>query len=678
MTFATRGFELVEWQRAAVEAWLEGVGGRRGHGTIEVFTGGGKTLIALCCAARIAERAPDIKVVVVVPTKALTQQWIEAVTTFTTIPADQIGVLGSGRRDSLSDKTALVAVLNTAAKALPEITRSVQPILLIVDEAHRAGAPKFSRVLDSPAAYRLGLSATPDREEIGEDGEPLAFDEQLVGQKLGPVVYSFGLRDARLAGWLPDYTLSHHAVSLLPSERARYDALSRQIDDAQEGMQGLGGDPQRARLLSRRDDELGSVARRWVTLTGQRKDLLYRASERQRVAAKLVIQSFEGAPEGRQPRVILFHERMHEAEDLREELAQRLPSIAVALEHSGLPDRARRDALAGFASGTAPVLVSVKSLIEGIDVPAADTGISVASTSSVRQRIQSLGRVLRRSRDGSSKSASMHLIYVDDTVDDLIYGKADWSDLTGESANTYWRWNLGDEIPEPLPGPPRTPLPTEEQAWEVVRDQELPTIWPGEVTGQEYSVDSKGVVHNAFKRLIANPQDVAEMIGKLRNGRGGRFRVTPSHRLVIVWNLREGRPIPWVVGQLSEPFIVAEEVPSSADEVARLDATSLTPGAEYRGPTDKNHGSFRISQRGNGTIERAVSGGREWASDIGDFEQAANARRTIESWKALGMPTGKFFVNSLDHAWYEAEGGRFFLAHVPGGYAWPDESGGDP
>ncbi len=36
----------------------------------------------------------------------------------------------------------------------------------------------------------------------------------------------------------------------------------------------------------------------------------------------------------------------------------------------------------------------------------------------------------------------MHLLYVDGTVDDLIYGKADWTDLTGESANRYWRWGL--------------------------------------------------------------------------------------------------------------------------------------------------------------------------------------------------------------------------------------------
>lgn len=671
MTFATRGFELADWQERAVSAWLAGADGSAGRGTIEVVTGGGKTLIALACAARISEQHPGLKVVVVVPTQALARQWGDSIARYSTIDPAAIGTLGAGKRDSLDGKTALVAVLNTASRALPDIVREHEPVMLIVDEAHRAGAPKYSRVLDSLARYRLGLSATPDREEIGDDGEPLAFDEQIVGQKLGRVVFSFGLREARAAGWLPNYTLSHHAVSLRQEERARYDVLSRQVDDARDGIRGLGGDPLRARTLARRADDLGEAARRWVSLTGQRKDLLYRAAERQRVAATLVADAFADASRGVAPRVILFHERVSEAEMLRDELARRLPGIEIALEHSGLPERTRRDALERFATGAAPVLVSVKSLIEGIDVPEADTGISVASAASVRQRIQSLGRVLRRSRENPDKHARMHLLYVDDTVDDLIYGKADWSDITGETANRYWKWSPDGDEPEPLPGPPRQPRPTEDAAWRMLQDAELPAVWPGEVTGQEYSVDSTGVVHNAYKRLIANPQHVGEMVHQLRSDRGGRFRVTPMHRLVLVWDVRGDRPTPWVVGRLAEPFVVADEVEVGGAQNVAIDQATLVAGAEYRGPTDRQGGTFRLSKRGQGAIERTVSGGREIADAEGGSQQAANARRTLDSWQGLGMPVSRFYVNSLGHAWYEAEGGRRYLADVPGGYKWP-------
>ena len=90
--------------------------------------------------------------------------------------------------------------------------------------------------------------------------------------------------------------------------------------------------------------------------------------------------------------MLLFHERVSEAEALFRELQARMPEAALALEHSDLPAAARRDALARFRSGEVNVLVSVKSLVEGIDVPDADVGVSVASSSSVRQRIQTLGR----------------------------------------------------------------------------------------------------------------------------------------------------------------------------------------------------------------------------------------------------------------------------------------------
>ncbi len=42
----------------------------------------------------------------------------------------------------------------------------------------------------------------------------MAYDEQAVGLGLGEVVFSFGLKEARLAGWLPVFTLHHHAVTL--------------------------------------------------------------------------------------------------------------------------------------------------------------------------------------------------------------------------------------------------------------------------------------------------------------------------------------------------------------------------------------------------------------------------------------------------------------------------------
>ena len=675
MTFAIVDFELHPWQSEAVDAWVRGLDGNPFTGTLEIVTGGGKTLIGLACAARAVELDSDLRLVVVVPTEALARQWRKNILQYTTLQDQEVGLLGAGGKATFEGYRAIVAVINTASKKLPPMALAAQPLMLIVDECHRAGAPKYREVLRTTAKYRLGLSATPDREELDDDGEPLSYDEQAVGQALGGVVYQFSLKDARNRGWLPEFTLHHHGVSLAPEERAEYDMLSRRVDDAADTLRGYGVEPGRARSVAGRQDEAGEAARIWVQLTAKRKDLLYRARERGRVVGLLTKRMFEGDA---RPRIILFHERVQEAVELHDSLGAALPGIRIELEHSKLPARRREAAIKAFADGDAPILVSVKSLIEGIDVPQADTGISVASTSAVRQRVQALGRVLRRAvtETGETKVSTMHLVYVDDTVDDLIYAKADWTDLTGADSNRYWRWSYGAIERESVDAPPRTPLPTEEQAWDLLgrRVSEDLVAWPGVPAGQEYSVKTNGAVFNAFGAQIANAQGADQMVARVRGREGGRFRVTPQFGLVLVWQPVADNPSFFVVGQLEEPFKV---VPETDAATATEQVDGLVAGDLYTGPADKRE-TFKVSQRAGGIIERKVRGGSEIAQVDGsdNTAQMENARRILAAWESLGRPFSRIFVNSLGHAWYEDSVGRKFLGVVEAGFAWPDEVGG--
>lgn len=672
MMIDVKDFELHPWQGRAVDAWVAGVDDRPFTGTLEIVTGGGKTLIALACAARAAEEDGDLRLAVVVPTEALARQWRQNILRHTSLREDEIGLLGAGGKATFVKHRAIVAVINTAATKLAAMTQDAQPLMLVIDECHRAGAPKYRKVLETRAKYRLGLSATPDREELDESGEPLSYDEQAVGQSLGGVVFRFSLKDAREAGWLPEFSLHHHGISLAPDEQAEYDRVSRRVDDAADSLRSFGYEPGRARSIAGRQDDAGAAARLWVQLTAQRKDLLYRARERQRVVSLIAERRFG---EGTQPRVILFHERVKEAVELHDSLELALPDVRVELEHSKLPDRRRQAALKAFGDGEAPVLVSVKSLIEGIDVPQADTGISVASTSAVRQRVQALGRVLRRAvtEDGAGKVSTMHLLYVAGTVDELIYGKADWTDLTGEDANHYWRWEFEATNPDSVATPPRTPLPTEEQAWDLIGrflpDEPIP--WLGVPVGQEYSVKTTGAVHNAFGAQIANTQGVDQMVARVRGREGGRFRVTPEFRLVLVWHPTADQPTFLVAGQLKESFKIVEEASAAAtlDEVADLAA-----GERYPGPGDKKGGTFKVSQRAGGLIERKVAGGSEIAQvdGTGHPVQEGNARSILGAWEELDRSFSRFFVNSLGHAWCEGSAGRQFLGVVQAGFAWPD------
>lgn len=682
--FGTQGFKLAPWQEEAVRAWEAGDSRGPLRGTLEIFTGGGKTLIALECIRRVAEEQPDLRVAIVVPMEALAHQWREMLLSRTHLSEEEVGLLGAGRKAELQGVRVLVAVLNTASKVLPDMARDVPTLMLVVDECHRAGAPTFSRVLKAPAIARLGLSATPDREEFDESGEPLVFDEQVVGQELGSVVYRFGLREARRVQWLPDYEIQHHAVELNEEEVRRYEMFTQRVDDAADKLRGFGIDTSRARAFASKNDEAGKLAQAWISATSLRKDLLYRAFERERVARTIVRRALA---EKVAPRILLFHERVNEAVALFKGLELELATTGevnrarspVVLEHSRLPTKQRKAALDAFRSGESPILVSVKSLVEGLDVPEADIGVSVASSSSVRQRIQSLGRVLRRSFAESSdvaKRAEMHIIYVADTVDESIYAKEDWSDLTGADANTYWLWKREAELPVRLEGPPQTPRPTEEQEWERLggRAPLRPEPWLGVLPQNEYSVDTKGNVTNALGTVIANPQKVADMVEAVRGRPGGRFMVTPEHRLVIVMRESGGEMSPVVAGALDEPF-EARELPTGSESA--FDTTQLDPGDLYPGPATKERGSYRFRQKRGGLIERSASKRTtEFALTEGaDRRLVENAHRLLDAWRKVSSSGFQFHVNKLWHAWYLEGGEPRFLAGIPGGLAWPSETG---
>lgn len=668
--------QLDPWQLSASDAWVEGDSVGPYRGTLEVFTGGGKSLIAVECMRRAAEITPDLRVAIVVPTLALVRQWRRVLTSTTALRDSEIGELRGDRKDDLSRFRVLVAVLNSASKYLPELASGLSDrLMLVVDESHRAGAPQFAQVLQTPARFRLGLSATAERDDLDDEGAPVEYDHHVLGQLLGAIVFKFDLRTAREIGWLPEFNVNHHAVQLTPDERRRYEEASRRVDDLRDRLEAMGIESRFARTLMSRDGEVGQLSRTYIGAVSQRKDILYRATERGRVSESLVRGLLERP---KVPRVLLFHERIDLAVELFEHLARDF-SGQVAIEHSQLPNALREQALEAFASGSSSVLVSVKSLIEGIDVPETDIGISVASSSSVRQRVQALGRVLRKRFDGTTKFAEMHIIYVADSVDELIYAKEDWGDLTGHAANHYFRWPILSDQPERQSGPPRMPRPTEQQFWEMIGSslQQVPIEWPCELPRSEWRVDSTGTVTDLSGRLVANPQGAAEAV-HLVKPKGGRFRVSPGKHLLVVPEADEQGVNAWLVGQLSEGFRVVTGVSvgtSDGEATSTSVESAMHPGCEFPGPLDSDGGSYKIRQKAGGLIERRKNGIREFADTSEDGVLAPpirNARLVIEAWRETGLPGIKINVNRNGDAYYLSDGKAFFLAHVPEGFAWPD------
>ena len=666
--FESRGFTLAPWQNDAVAAWMRGDGSGSYRGTLEIFTGGGKTLLALQCAANVAKLTDGFRVIVIVPTVALAQQWEDAVLRFTTIDPSRVHrIAGPTTKAKIAAARVAILVINTAAKRYEELSFP-HGTMLIVDECHRAGAPLFRNALKIAADYRLGLSATPEREELDESGEALKYDEQIVAKRLGSVVYAFDLGDARRAGWLPEYAIVHHGIELEPKERAEYETRSRRVDEAADRLRTFGSDPGRARLFQARKGEAGDAARSYLAAVSSRKDVVYRANERTRIACKLAVEAL--ADPG--ARVLLFNERIDAVETLGNSLRAIVDDGIVATEHSERNKTDRQAALDGFRNGSIRALVSAKSLIEGIDVPEANVGISVASTGSVRQRIQALGRVLRldRSESKTKKLATMHVIYVASTVDESIYEKEDWVDLTGESRNEFLRWPLDPNVaPTRADGPPRRPKSTEMQ--EFARLSALgasyPQPWLGVLRGQDYRIDTRGNLMNASNTMIENVQGVGEMIRAVRGTSGGKFIVTPVHRFVLV-AMRVDDVTKWFVGG-----IVPDEFRpiTDVDRTTDVDVSASKPGDPYFGPVSVTNGKYMVRARHGGVVERARGRIREFARSLdGDEPGSRNLMRLLAAWRATENSGMEFYLNDLWDAWYRDGGVAKFLVRIEGGFNW--------
>ena len=106
-----------------------------------------------------------------------------------------------------------------------------------------------------------------------------------------------------------------------------------------------------------------------------------------------------------------------------------------------------------------------------------------------------------------------------------------------------------------------------------------------------------------------------------------------------------------------------------------VDVTLLKPGDPYPGPATTEGGSYTIRQKRGGVIERKVGRSLEFAlgSRSTDDERGRNADEVLDAWRTLMIMGLTINVNAHDHVWYTEGGVRRFLAHIPGGFAWPTE-----
>jgi len=190
--------ELRDYQAKALELWM-----KERRGVIVLPTGAGKTVVALKAIAKLG-----VATLILVPTIDLMNQWHSQVMTRLGVDAGRLG----GGYDSVKGIT--VSTYDSAYVRAEELGNRFA--LLIFDEVHHLPSEGYMNVAQMSAApYRLGLTATPER----EDGRHVLLDDLV-----GPVV--FRTSPSQLSGkYLSEFETEKIYVNLTPEEEKRYYAL---------------------------------------------------------------------------------------------------------------------------------------------------------------------------------------------------------------------------------------------------------------------------------------------------------------------------------------------------------------------------------------------------------------------------------------------------------------------
>ncbi|MDH5815350.1 MAG: DEAD/DEAH box helicase family protein [Candidatus Nezhaarchaeota archaeon] len=345
---------LRSYQEEAVGAWIKA--GKRG--IIVLPTGTGKTLIAIKIIATLNEPT-----MVIVPTLELLEQWrLELSKTLRV----HVGVIGGGLRE-LSFVT--VSTYSSAYMHAEDLGNKFK--LLVFDEVHHLAGENFRQIaLLSAAPYRLGLTATFER----EDGKHVDLLDLV-----GDVVYRKSVYEMK-SKHLADFDLVRVYVELTDEERRKFERLYSMYKD----------------FLERKNWRLKSLQdfKRLIMMSGLSREAR-RALIAWRNARLLILNSVSKLEilrdllkKHQNDRILIFTELNKAVRKISKTLL--IPEITYKTN-----PKERAMVMELFKKGVYRAVVTSRVLEEGIDVPDANVAIVLSGTASRRSFIQRLGRILR-------------------------------------------------------------------------------------------------------------------------------------------------------------------------------------------------------------------------------------------------------------------------------------------
>ncbi len=365
---------LMKHQNDVLEDWEK----NNFYGIIKHATGSGKTFTGINGIKKWLKE--NNVAIVLVPSVLLLEQWVMEVEN--ELSETNLVKAGGGEpKDnwlqtlrfltSTQNKTKTVVVATIGTSLTDDFLNAVtwgKHILLLVDEVHNIGSPKQKEIMNYEVGAALGLSATPERYGDAEGTEDiLNYFKKILKPE-------FSLLDAIESGRLVPYIHKPLEVQLTEDEEEDYTSLSLKISQIFNVIENGKNDTDLQKQLE--------------ILLFARAKIIKKAKNKIPTAVKVIKNDYKDGEHW----LLYCQDRDHLLE-AREALKQE--GIG-SLEYMSSMRSDRKGTLEYFKDNGG-ILVAIKCLDEGVDIPYLKNAIILSSSQNPREHIQRRGRVLRKS-----------------------------------------------------------------------------------------------------------------------------------------------------------------------------------------------------------------------------------------------------------------------------------------
>lgn len=387
-------------QDIAVKTFLE-----KEHGILAMATGTGKTVTAMKIINKLFDSGEIRRVVITMYGNDLLDQW--AIQIRENYKNKQINYHYASQKmmkDFVMHPDDSVLILSRDARNLSKLLDLFDRLpgdyrndtLFVFDEVHGAGSNTFVENLSgrlSPYRYRLGLSATPER-EYDEAGNDFLLNE------IGEVIFEFTLQDAIQKGILCEFNYIPLPYVLSDEEKLKKRKIIAAFNAKKESGEPVDEKDMFTQLALVNKTAVNKLEE-FESLIPQRPELLQKC--------------------------IIFVQTMEYGAKLQEILVRYSDKY-----HTYYADDEKIN-LENFAAGKIDCLLTCKKVSEGIDISSVTNIILFSSDRSRLVTTQRIGRALRLDKNNPEKKA---------TVVDFVIEDSEENDNNADADRAEWLTDL--------------------------------------------------------------------------------------------------------------------------------------------------------------------------------------------------------------------------------------------